>query len=245
LTYQFIDVMKGKINAESQVGHGTTFTITLPRNLESNTVDVNDKLINPSISEQLQPDTHAIPDEQGSEDNELAIQINTDTSSIHILVVEDHPALRRYLASVISPYYIVHTAENGLDAWENALPNTGYQLIMTDVIMPFMDGFELLAKIKSDDRFRHIPVIMLTALSDIRDKLKALRIGVDDYILKPFVEEELLARIENLLRHRAMRSEYAQAEVSLREDQLDLLLLNMSLKSGFTRPGCFLSKTRL
>ncbi len=70
---------------------------------------------------------------------------------------------------------------------------------MSDLMMPVMDGYQLLGKLKSDDRYRHIPVVMLTARADLRDKLKALRIGVDDYLLKPFEEEELLVRIENLL----------------------------------------------
>ena len=75
------------------------------------------------------------------------------------------------------------------------------QLIISDIMMPIMDGFQLLKTLKSKDEFRHIPVIMLTARADISDKLQALRIGVDDYILKPFVEEELLARIDNLLQN--------------------------------------------
>jgi len=73
------------------------------------------------------------------------------------------------------------------------------------VMMPVMDGFQLVEKLKSDDRWRHIPVVMLTARADLRDKLKALRIGVDDYLLKPFEEEELFARVENLLKNARAR----------------------------------------
>lgn len=72
-------------------------------------------------------------------------------------------------------------------------------------MMPAMDGYQLLEKLKSDDATRHIPVIMLTARAEAKDKLKALRIGVDDYMTKPFDEEELLVRIENLLRNQAAR----------------------------------------
>ncbi len=72
-------------------------------------------------------------------------------------------------------------------------------------MMPVMDGYQLLEKLKSNSATRHIPVIMLTARADIQDKLKALRIGVDDYLLKPFDEEELLVRIENLLKNQAAR----------------------------------------
>jgi YesN/AraC family two-component response regulator len=72
-------------------------------------------------------------------------------------------------------------------------------------MMPVMDGLQLLEKLKSTDATRHIPVIMLTARADARDKLKALRIGVDDYLTKPFEEEELLVRIENLLKNQSAR----------------------------------------
>lgn len=68
-------------------------------------------------------------------------------------------------------------------------------------MMPVMDGFQLLEQLKSDERWRHIPVVMLTARADLSDKLRALRIGVDDYLLKPFEEDELLARVDNLLRN--------------------------------------------
>lgn len=78
-------------------------------------------------------------------------------------------------------------------------------LILSDVMMPLMDGFQLLEELKGDDRWRHIPVVMLTARSGLHDKLQALRTGVDDYLLKPFEEEELMARIANLLRNAGRR----------------------------------------
>ena len=77
-------------------------------------------------------------------------------------------------------------------------------------MMPEMDGYQLLEKLKGSEQFRGIPVIMLTALADLKDKLKALRIGVDDYMTKPFEEEELMARVENLLRHRQWRQQFQQ-----------------------------------
>jgi len=72
-------------------------------------------------------------------------------------------------------------------------------------MMPVMDGYQLLETLKSNDATRHLPVVMLTARADMQDKLKALRIGVDDYLLKPFDEEELLVRIDNLLKNQAER----------------------------------------
>ncbi|MEQ1747664.1 MAG: helix-turn-helix domain-containing protein [Saprospiraceae bacterium] len=80
-------------------------------------------------------------------------------------------------------------------------------LIISDLMMPVMDGFQFLEKVKSDDRWRHLPFIMLTAKVDDKAKLRALRVGVDDYLTKPFVEVELKARIENLLHNYWQRME--------------------------------------
>jgi YesN/AraC family two-component response regulator len=81
-------------------------------------------------------------------------------------------------------------------------------------MMPVMDGFEFLEKVKAHPQWRQIPFIMLTARAEIQTKLKALRIGVDDYLLKPFEEEELLVRIENLLNNYELREEYRQSDIS-------------------------------
>ena len=129
-------------------------------------------------------------------------------SSAHILVVEDNLDLREYLETILSAYCKVTAAENGQAALEQ-LAVAGYNghtsslpdLILSDLMMPVMDGFQLLEKLKGADSWRHIPVIILTARADISDKLRALRIGVDDYLLKPFEEEELLLRMENLLKN--------------------------------------------
>jgi DNA-binding response OmpR family regulator len=129
--------------------------------------------------------------------------------------------MREYMQAVLGEDYHIVTAENGKVAWEKLngklkmengeLPDpTSFSilnsqfpidLIISDLMMPVMDGFQLLEKIKAEDALRHIPVIMLTARADVRVKLRALRIGVDDYLTKPFQEEELKARIENLLRN--------------------------------------------
>ena len=129
-----------------------------------------------------------------------------------ILVVEDHESLRDYIRLVLSASYQVITAENGFSAL-SLLERTENppDLILSDVMMPKMDGFQLLERLKGDDRWRHIPVVMLTARADLHDKLRALRIGVDDYLLKPFEEEELLARVSNLLQNAGRRSPQKEA----------------------------------
>lgn len=116
-----------------------------------------------------------------------------------ILVVEDNPDMRDYIFHILEEEFNVVTAENGKIALEQLQTLSNCQLILSDIMMPVMDGFQLIEILKSNDRYKNIPVIMLTARADVKDKLKALRIGVDDYILKPFETEELLVRIKNLL----------------------------------------------
>ncbi len=136
-----------------------------------------------------------------------------------ILIVEDNPELRSYMQLLLEDEYEIITAENGKVGWEILAPSqppppaggkelapsplgrAGVGLIISDLMMPVMDGFQLLEKIKGHETLRHLPVIMLTARADVRVKLRALRIGVDDYLTKPFVEEELQVRIKNLLRN--------------------------------------------
>ncbi len=133
------------------------------------------------------------------------------TGKSSILVVEDNPDLREYIHFVLQDKYQVVTAEHGLAAWtllkENKTATSFPDLILSDLMMPFMDGYQLLERLKSDKATLHIPVIMLTARTEAQDKLKALRIGVDDYLTKPFDEEELLVRIDNLLQNQVARRE--------------------------------------
>ncbi|MFQ5447139.1 MAG: ATP-binding protein, partial [Saprospiraceae bacterium] len=158
-----------------------------------------------------------------------------------ILIVEDNYSLRDYIESILSPHYRVLTAENGLAALAVLSPQSSVDspdekqadglktadcrtvdLILSDIMMPVMDGFQLLEKLKGSDVWRNIPVIMLTARADISDKLKALRIGVDDYLLKPFEEEELLVRIDNLLKNYQKRRQFVQPAEDLKPETRNL-----------------------
>lgn len=112
--------------------------------------------------------------------------------------------------------YQILQAENGRVALD-LLSQNKVDLIISDLMMPVMDGFQLLEKVKSKDRWRHLPVIMLTARKDVKVKLRALRIGVDDYITKPFEEEVLLTGIENLLRNYQMRQSLNTSENTLND----------------------------
>jgi signal transduction histidine kinase/DNA-binding response OmpR family regulator len=189
LSREVAQVMQGEIRVESSWGKGSTFYFEFPYREVMGVV----------------PDTDA--PEAGMPHVDLGVllsPVQLKQERPGIMVVEDNKQLRDYLQLILSDHYEVTTAQHGAEALEK-LSHWNGRLLIADVMMPKMDGFELLSKIKNSDRYRHLPVIMLTARSEMQDKLKALRIGVDDYLLKPFVEEELLSRIQNLLRNEKKR----------------------------------------
>jgi signal transduction histidine kinase/DNA-binding response OmpR family regulator/ligand-binding sensor domain-containing protein len=206
LSMEYVKLMDGKMWAESSlegVNQGSIFYVQLPRK------EVIAMLSNEDALALTQPNKSEIVPT-------LKPEKTTETPPEHtILLVEDNPDLQEYISFLLSPYYQVLTAENGKVALEllKSLPSLKRKLpgekpatrspslIISDIMMPIMDGYEFLEKLKNQDRFRHIPVIMLTARAELKDRLKALQIGVDDYLLKPFEEEELLTRIENLLQN--------------------------------------------
>lgn len=125
-----------------------------------------------------------------------------------VLIVEDNPDLREYLKLSLSHYYVIHTAENGLDAW-NKIPNINPDVIISDYNMPEMNGFELCKKIKENFETSHIPVILLTVMTDEKHVEEGLRIGADDYIQKPFDVKYLKNKIDNIINNRKiLRSKF-------------------------------------
>jgi CheY-like chemotaxis protein len=135
-----------------------------------------------------------------------------------VLVVEDNPNVTTYIRSFLDHDYQIFTAENGKEGWKQALAKYP-DLIISDVMMPEMDGFELCEKLKTDQRTSHIPVILLTAKADLNSKIEGLEFGADDYISKPFEAEELKVRAKNLIEQREqLREKFGkQIEVNLGE----------------------------
>jgi signal transduction histidine kinase/DNA-binding response OmpR family regulator len=183
LCRELAQLMEGRVWAESKLGKGSTFFLELP--LEES-------------FDQLEPQSAP------TEAEAFALDIPENQSGERILVVEDNPSLLQYIQFLLEPYQVI-TAENGKVGLEKLeeLQQSGQavNLIISDIMMPVMDGFALLEAVKNNDDFRHIPVIMLTARQNQEVKLEALRIGVDDYMVKPFQETELLARVANLMRN--------------------------------------------
>jgi signal transduction histidine kinase/DNA-binding NarL/FixJ family response regulator len=179
----------GGLTAESELGKGSTFTFTLP------VKEVYEETIVPLTSVETKALNQAL--------TEMVLQYNTrfEIEKPVLLVTEDHPEMRAFIAKTLAPYFDVRQAENGKVALE-LLKSERIDIVISDVMMPVMDGFELLEAIKKDASLHQVSLIMLTARADHDDKLYALTLGIDDYLTKPFSASEFLARIKNILENR-------------------------------------------
>jgi signal transduction histidine kinase/DNA-binding response OmpR family regulator len=216
LSMELVKLMGGTLHVDSHLGTGSTFYLTLPKKEILGTISTTDAL-------EMQADVLITEEVVRPNLMQLNEAVTLEKQAATLLIVEDNAALRDYLTLILQAKYHVLTAENGqaalkmmnyeLGMMNQSTPNSSFKpdLILSDVMMPIMDGFQLLTALKSEATFYGIPVIMLTARAELQDKLKALRIGVDDYLIKPFEEEELLARIDNLLKN-AQHRQVAQLE---------------------------------
>ncbi|MEM9820593.1 MAG: response regulator [Bacteroidota bacterium] len=227
LCYELAQVLDGKVWAESQLGHGSTFYFQFPKKR------AKQEAVTPvhALTEHHSFEEKTISSPSKIQASHTPVSQNSDRAQI--LIVEDNADLRAYMKTFLKDQFEVTTVENGQVAWEwlmdkstTAFPD----LIISDLMMPVMDGFELLDKIKGSDVFRHLPIILLTARADIKVKLRALRVGVDDYLTKPFVEEELLARIVNLLRYKDARMVLAKESASNGENGTGTETVRMAAK---------------
>jgi signal transduction histidine kinase/DNA-binding response OmpR family regulator len=204
LSKELAQVLGGNLSVESTLGNGATFTLDLPKRevlgLSQTTQSIENDYDTVIFEENKTLETPSVSDGKNGQKNEKAT----------ILVVEDNPSLRAYLTLILSDKYNILTAENGKIGL-NILENTpSVSLVISDIMMPVMDGFQLLEQLKADEKHQSLPIIMLTARAEMQDRLKALRIGVDDYLTKPFEEEELFARVKNLLNNAQMRQQFKQ-----------------------------------
>ena len=222
LTHDLVKLHHGDIRCESQEGEGTTFTITLPIRKSAYAPDeidnsdkpnaVNQEAIRQASQETEQESQSASEDKPKLTPVHQSIFIRKNASKI--LVVEDNEELLALMLQVLSKNYHVFTAKNGKQAM-NIIMKEELDLVVSDVMMPIMDGIELTKQLKSDKSFWQLPVILLTAKNKEEDKTEAYAVGADAYITKPFKFEELEVRINALLVNRKKMIEKIQAEISL------------------------------
>jgi signal transduction histidine kinase/DNA-binding response OmpR family regulator len=197
LTKELVELHKGKIKVESKEEEGTTFTVLLPLGKEHlKPEEIVEKEIQEQIPETIEEAELISETESQKEKTDIDLLLETDKPLL--LIVEDNSDVRKYIISHLEEDYRIQEAVDGEDGLEQAL-NHIPDLIISDVMMPKMDGFELCNKLKTDEKTSHIPIIMLTAKATSKDKIEGYETGADDYIMKPFDAAELKVRIKNLI----------------------------------------------
>jgi signal transduction histidine kinase/DNA-binding response OmpR family regulator/ligand-binding sensor domain-containing protein len=196
LSKEMVQLYGGSIGVESQPGQGTTFTVRL--------------LLKPAAPEEITSDASVAKEPVLVALDAVAEESAKELEAETVLVVEDNADLRAYLKECLKDHYRVLEAANGRQGLEQGLQVIP-DLIISDVMMPEMDGFTLCNKLKTDERTSHIPLILLTAKAGQENKLTGLLTGADDYLVKPFDARELLVRARNLLDSRKrLRKRYQQ-----------------------------------
>lgn len=214
LSKSLIELHKGKISVTSKPATATeagktAFTVVLQ--LGKNHINEIDIAPIPTIENSVYEEVY----EHTSEDFIDNTVIDDKTKTANILIVEDNDEVREFIKQSLENQYYVSESENGLEGWKTAL-QTLPDLIISDVMMPIMDGLELCKKLKTDVRTSHIPVIMLTAKSAPVHQIHGLQHGADAYITKPFSNQILQLNIRNLLTLKvALQKKYSEQLLQL------------------------------
>ncbi|HPR31570.1 MAG TPA: response regulator, partial [Prolixibacteraceae bacterium] len=198
LVKSLVEIMRGTIEVNSIPGQGSEFIVRLPvdkEQFELHEIDTTGQAYESELSNKI-----AILSEQLEEN--LTLECPDSGKNIRrVLVVEDHAEMRSYLVSILSGYFQVLEARNGKEGYELA-KKEDLSLIITDVMMPEMNGIEFCNKIKNNLYTSHIPVVMLTAKGEIDDQIAGLEQGADDYITKPFHIDVLIAKAQAMIENR-------------------------------------------
>ncbi|OHX64350.1 hypothetical protein NH26_22420 [Flammeovirga pacifica] len=190
---QFVELHKGKVAVESKVNEGTVFHMDFPMGK------------NHLPSDQIVSDQNRVKNKYvlpiGSKEKLSANNASSTSKKQSILLVEDNYELRSYLKEALQDRYHIYEAIDGFTALE-LLESKNVDIIISDIMMPKMDGFELCKKVKTNVKISHIPLILLTAKNEQEDKIKGINLGADAYIQKPFDLELLHVTIKQLLKSR-------------------------------------------
>lgn len=216
LVHELVTLHHGSIRCKSSRGVGTTFTVTIPINKKAypqQEIDTSviSKAVDYETMRSLTDDSTPTP---GIKQERVVVKANVPT----MLIVEDNADLLELMKQALSKHYRVVTAKNGKQAW-NVIQKEPLDIVVSDVMMPIMDGIELTRLIKNDQSFWQLPVILLTAKDRQEDENEGYAIGADAYITKPFSFEELTLRADMLIANRQKVWDNARQEARLRQTE--------------------------
>jgi DNA-binding response OmpR family regulator len=223
VTRELVELLHGDLVLKSREEKGSVFIATIPLG--------KDHLIQDEFIIREEKETGVEKVLSSEEVSEIRSDEYPVANDLMILVIDDNEEVRSFIIDSLKSDYKILQATDGFLGWETATSDLP-DLIITDIMMPGMDGFELCKKLKHDERTSHIPVIMLTARAMSSDRLEGLETGADDYIIKPFSMEELSVRIRNLLEQRE----------KLKEKYSNLIKLNLGALTVTTLDDQFLKK---
>lgn len=196
LVKELVNVHGGDIHVSSKVDEGSTFTLTIPfMVLESSESEI------PETSEYIQTKNKLwseLWEKTYHSESSFELTNGQDSTKPKLLLVDDHPEVREFIARLIKQDYDITEAENGVMALK-VLKNQTIDLVITDLMMPWMDGFELLEKMQENEDWKSIPVLVVSARNTEDDQFQVLTRGINNILQKPFSKDQILLRIKNLL----------------------------------------------
>ncbi len=202
LVSQIVSAMQGTIVVHSDVGKGTVFTVTLPQKHGHGNWPAME-------GENIQP-----AEVVSTVEDRLSDSDNSDDEACRILIVEDHNDVAYYIGTQLQSLYSVYYASNGAEALakaERLVPD----LIITDLMMPEMDGYELCRRVRAHQVLNHIPIVMVTARCTDEDRIRGYELGADAYLEKPFNPDELRMRVATLLDQRHQLRQHFLQQLAL------------------------------
>ena len=232
LTRELVYLHGGTIDCDSEEGKGTTFTVTLPIKKEAfsaSQIDEDHKIdVNPArnaildIAKRMHA---ALPDEIGETPQ-------ADEDAYKLLIVEDNIELLMLLHQLLGNKYKILTATNGQEALE-VIQKEELDMIITDLMMPIMDGIELTQQVKADPNYQHLPIILLTAKNQEETRTKALKAGADSFVTKPFKVSDLELSIDNIIENRKrIQEEYKTDSTDQQPEDVELTADELFLKKA-------------
>ncbi len=191
LTKELVKLMNGEISVSSEEGKGSEFKILLP-------ITNKAPMVTKSYKREPAVLTESIPKESKIKESPAISLIDSNGDQPILLIIEDNPDVITYIKTCLEEEYTIEMATNGQEGIDKALELVP-DIIISDVMMPEKDGYEVCAALKTDERTSHIPIVLLTAKATTEDKIAGLTQGADAYLTKPFNKEELLVRLEKLI----------------------------------------------
>ena len=213
LVKNYVSMHGGKIVCISQKKLGSTFQVTIPFNEKYERAADESRLTDQNVN-----DLYTLTNVGLTEYK----QADAAKNMMKILIVDDHEYLREFLKSAMQKHFIVFLAADGEEAWK-IIKKSSPDLVVSDIVMPKMDGFDLCKQIKSTYETSHIPIILLTALAGKAQQLQGLGLGADDYLTKPFDVTLLQQRIKTLIRNREAIRDKAVRIINIDDEQESIL----------------------